>query len=163
MCDSEWSFPFQSICLSTFQSWARFDQLILNPLTNILSICMYYKYHAMLHFDIFQPQHLLVGYYEYNARLWVEYTLIWASIHGCEFMVYLTTISMYYVLYKMGNYDKSWSKSQKKIRKWKSSRNWLCARSIVKLRALHCWIARTTGIFPMWNIPVYWSAIRYLF
>ena len=66
------------------------------------------------------------------------------SKYGCELMVYLTTISMYYVLYKMGN-SKSETESMK-IKKLKMivmhtckpacAPLFSCAHSIVKLLAM---------------------------
>ena len=69
------------------------------------------------------------------------------KIYGCELMVYLTTISMYYVLYKMGN-SKSETESMKIMKfiendcdvmfrcKPACAPLFSCAHSIVKLRAM---------------------------
>ena len=56
-------------------------------------------------------------------------------------MVYLTTISMYYVLYKMGN-SKSETESMK-IKKLKMIAMHVQMTFFVNLRAPHCLVART--------------------
>ena len=53
-------------------------------------------------------------------------------------MVYLTTISMYYVLYKMGN-----SKSETESMKIKKLKIIVIRIDLVNLRAPHCLVART--------------------